>query len=63
MPDLSGVQLAKSVVSHCPSARILLFSGNAATPGLLRNATSDGYSFELLTKPVHPLKLLKALKD
>ncbi|HZP03689.1 MAG TPA: response regulator [Terracidiphilus sp.] len=62
MPDLDGVQLAIAVRACCPKTRIVLFSGNAATSGLLDRATTDGFFFELLTKPVHPTQLLKVLK-
>jgi DNA-binding NtrC family response regulator len=62
MPDQSGIQLAKAALAHCPEMRVLLFSGNAATSNLLLHAVTEGYSFELLAKPVHPVQLLKALK-
>lgn len=62
MPDLDGVRLAIAIQACCPRARIVLFSGNAATSGLLDRATSDGFFFELLTKPVHPTQLRKVLK-
>jgi hypothetical protein len=46
----------------CPNARIVLFSGNVDTASLLDDASLEGYFFEILPKPVHPLQLLKALK-
>ncbi len=61
MPDFNGIQLAKAVRSICPRARIVLFSGNVDTSSLLDDASVDGYFFEILAKPVHPLKLLKTL--
>ncbi|HSZ16261.1 MAG TPA: response regulator [Terracidiphilus sp.] len=61
MPDLNGIQLAKTVRSICPNARIVLFSGNVDTASLLEDASLEGYFFEILPKPVHPLHLLKAL--
>jgi DNA-binding NtrC family response regulator len=61
MPDLNGVQLAIAMRSHCPATRIILFSGQAATVDLLREAEQEGYFFELLAKPIHPRQLLKAL--
>ena len=63
MPDFDGVRLAMAIRARCPKTRIVLFSGNAATSSLLDNAVTDGFFFELLTKPVHPAKLLKALKS
>ena len=63
MPDLNGVQLAQSVRMLCPTTRIVLFSGNAATARLLQDSSGKKHSFELLAKPIHPLDLLKALKS
>jgi CheY-like chemotaxis protein len=62
MPDINGIQLAKAVRTLCPNARIVLFSGNVDTASLLDDASLEGYFFEILPKPVHPLQLLKALK-
>jgi DNA-binding NtrC family response regulator len=61
MPDLNGIQLAKAVRSICPNARIVLFSGNVDTASLLDDASLEGYFFEILPKPVHPLELLRTL--
>ena len=61
MPDFNGIELAKAVRSKCPRARIVLFSGNVDTASLLDDASLEGYFFEILAKPVHPLKLLNAL--
>jgi CheY-like chemotaxis protein len=63
MPDINGIQLAKLVRVHCPNSRIVLFSGNVDTSSLLDDASIDGYFFEVLSKPVHPVQLLKALKS
>jgi CheY-like chemotaxis protein len=63
MPDFNGIQLAKAVRSLCPNARIVLFSGNVDTANLLDDASIEGYFFEILAKPIHPVELLKALKS
>jgi DNA-binding NtrC family response regulator len=63
MPDFNGIQLAKAVRSLCPHARIVLFSGNVDTASLLDDASVEGYFFEILAKPIHPVELLKALKS
>ena len=63
MPDLNGIQLAQCVRQRCPSTRIVLFSGNAATARLLQDSSGTRHSFELLAKPIHPLELLKALRS
>jgi CheY-like chemotaxis protein len=62
MPGTNGVQVATATRSHCPRTRILLISGNAATPNLLELSLPEGSSFELLAKPIHPLNLLKILR-
>jgi len=63
MPDLNGIELAKAVRSLCPDTRIVLFSGNVDTASLLDDASVEGYFFEILAKPVHPIKLLKTLNS
>jgi CheY-like chemotaxis protein len=63
MPDFNGIQLAKAVRSLCPNARIVLFSGNVDTATLLDGASIEGYFFEILAKPIHPVELLRALKS
>lgn len=62
LPDLDGIQMALSLRLACPKLRVVLFSGNVATASLIELATGDGYSFELLTKPVHPADLLRTLR-
>lgn len=62
MPGTNGIQLAKAVSAHCPNTRIVLISGNAATPNLLDHAFGDGSPFELLSKPIHPTQLIHILK-
>jgi DNA-binding NtrC family response regulator len=63
LPDLDGIRLAKAASSLCPGTRIVLFSGNVATAPLLDLALVEGYSFELLPKPVHPSQLLRTLRS
>jgi DNA-binding NtrC family response regulator len=63
MPDFNGIQLAKAVRTLCPNARIVLFSGNVDTASLLDDASLEGYFFEILAKPIHPIQLLKALRS
>jgi len=58
LPGMSGIELAIAIGEKIPDCRILLFSGKAATAGLLARANSAGHTFELLDKPVHPSDLL-----
>jgi len=62
MPDLNGLDVADAVRTSCPGTRIVLISGNAATPNLLEHALPDGPPFELLAKPIHPTHLLRILR-
>ncbi|MGA2649223.1 MAG: response regulator [Terracidiphilus sp.] len=62
MPLLSGIELAIQVREHCPNCKVLLFSGQAATAGMLENARASGHDFEVLAKPVHPTDLLKKIR-
>jgi len=62
MPEMDGIEAAKKILEHCPGTRILLFSGQAATAGLLERARQQGYVFELLPKPLRPEILLQRLR-
>jgi DNA-binding response OmpR family regulator len=61
MPGLNGVETVLAIRELCPTTRILLFSGQAATMELLSQARNRGHEFEILPKPVHPNELLKKL--
>jgi CheY-like chemotaxis protein len=63
MPGMNGIELATLIHTMCPSCKILLFSGQASTGDLLRDAREQGQDFKLLTKPVHPTDLLAAIKE
>ncbi len=59
MPELDGVTMAIEICSTLPNVRVLLFSGQAETRDLLRNAEGRGFHFELLQKPVHPDEIIQ----
>jgi CheY-like chemotaxis protein len=63
MPKLDGVELALTIREMCPATRILLFSGQAGSAHILQEARRQGHEFEVLTKPIHPLKLLERLRQ
>jgi DNA-binding response OmpR family regulator len=63
MPELSGVDLAVSIKEKCPDCKILLFSGQAETIDLLKAARQQGHDFSLVAKPIHPLELLRRIRD
>jgi DNA-binding NtrC family response regulator len=58
MPGISGVDLAIQFKAECPACQILLFSGQANTQDLLKDARSQGNNFQLLQKPVQPSVML-----
>lgn len=61
MPGLSGVDTAKAILKEIPNCRIILFSGQAASVDLVAEASKEGYSFEVLAKPVDPDVLLNTI--
>jgi CheY-like chemotaxis protein len=63
MPRMNGVELAIAVRKLYPAARILLFSGQAGISEILLEGRRQGFEFELIAKPVHPLKLIERLKE
>jgi DNA-binding response OmpR family regulator len=58
LPAMNGVDLAVYLVKNFPGCRILLFSGQANAPEIVKSAAEKGYRFELLTKPIHPNVML-----
>jgi CheY-like chemotaxis protein len=58
MPKLNGIEAAKQIQELFPQVRIVLFSGQAATGDLLKQAREQGYDFEIVTKPIQPDALL-----
>jgi CheY-like chemotaxis protein len=63
MPDMNGIEAAINIRGFLPSCKVLLFSGQAATAGLLDEARKRGYEFEILSKPVHPQDLVAKLRQ
>jgi DNA-binding response OmpR family regulator len=63
MPNMNGVQLAIAIRKALPSVEIILLSGQAIINDLVERGRNQGYSFELLAKPIHPEKLLRRLHE
>ena len=61
MPNMNGVQLAIALSKALPATEILLLSGQAGVTEILDRGRREGYTFELIAKPVHPEKLLQRL--
>jgi CheY-like chemotaxis protein len=62
MPRMNGVDLAIAMRKMYPPTRILLFSGQAGISEILASGRNQGYEFDLVAKPIHPLKLIERLK-
>jgi CheY-like chemotaxis protein len=62
LPGMNGIELAVSIRRVFPDCKILLFSGHAASNGLMTSAISARNQFELLSKPLHPFELIKHLE-
>ena len=63
MPRMNGVDLAIAIRKMYPDARILLFSGQAGISEILLDGQRQGFEFELIAKPIHPVKLIERLKE
>ena len=63
MTQMNGIDAAIQIRKLLPKCKILLVSGDNDTSALLHNAQSQGYRFEILAKPVHPLVLFQALRS
>lgn len=63
MPRMNGVELAIALRKNFPASSILLFSGQAGISEILNEGNRQGYQFELLAKPIHPMKLIERLKQ
>jgi DNA-binding response OmpR family regulator len=63
MPKPNGIETVLAIRELCHTARILLFSGQAATTDILRDARAKGHQFELVQKPIHPDQLLKKISS
>jgi CheY-like chemotaxis protein len=61
MPGMSGIDLAIAIKQDIPDCAILLFSGQAATAGLLAKAGKAWCDFEVLLKPIHPQTLVQLI--
>lgn len=61
MPGLSGIDTAKAILKQVPKCRVILFSGQAASVDLVAESRREGYSFEVLAKPIDPDVLLNTI--
>ena len=62
MPRMNGVELAMTMSQKAPAIKILLFSGQVGISEILDAGQKRGFTFQLIAKPIHPLKLIEQLK-
>jgi len=63
MPRMNGVDLAIAIRKMLPATKVLLFSGQAGISEALLAGKRQGFEFELIPKPIHPIKLIERLKE
>jgi len=61
MPGTNGIEVCQEIHAKFPNCHIFLFSGQAATNELVREAYARGVTWELLAKPIEPEDLLARL--
>jgi len=62
LPGLNGIEVGIRVSALFPNCRVILFSGQAATLDLLKEARRSGHEFEILAKPIKPAALLAVIR-
>ncbi|HEY6467183.1 MAG TPA: response regulator [Candidatus Acidoferrales bacterium] len=62
LPGLNGIEVGIRVSTLFPNCRVILFSGQAATLDLLKDARRRGLEFEILAKPIKPAALLAVIR-
>ncbi len=63
MPRMNGIELAIAFRNQYPKTAILLFSGQAGISEILQDGKNRGYEFELIAKPIHPLRIIERLSE
>jgi DNA-binding NtrC family response regulator len=61
LPNMSGIDLAITILEEKINTKVLLFSGQSETSALVEAAERRGYNFEVMPKPVGPQYLLSRL--
>ena len=63
MPGMNGVELAIHLRQAAPACKVLLFTGQVGSSELIRDAEAAGNRFVLVQKPIHPTKLVEAIRS
>jgi two-component system OmpR family response regulator len=62
MSGMNGVELAVAFQQAHPTSRVVLITGQAGISDVLDEAERQGFAFEVLSKPIHPRKLIDELR-
>jgi DNA-binding response OmpR family regulator len=62
MPAMNGLDLAAAMEKLFPAIKVLLFSGQAGSNALLQRRHIDDAWMSIVPKPIHPEKLVEALR-
>jgi DNA-binding NtrC family response regulator len=62
LPGMNGIDVAVQISTLFPKCRVILFSGQAATLDLVRDARKHGHDFQILAKPIKPDSLLALIR-
>jgi DNA-binding response OmpR family regulator len=63
MPKLNGIEVAKRLQKSVPTAKLIVFSGQAGSAELIEKAQAEGLIFEVLAKPIRPEALLAKMRS
>jgi len=63
MKGVSGIETAGEIVRLFPRCYVVLFSGQASTVDLLKQARESGHDWEVWQKPLHPTTLVERLNN
>jgi hypothetical protein len=63
LPELSGIDLAARLKEQAQPARSCSSRVKLRLASCLKAARGEGHDFEVLAKPIHPVKLLARIRD
>ena len=63
MGVMNGVEAGMEILRAAPQCKVLFISGNADYRDFLEKATTAGFNFEILEKPIPPPELLGRISE
>ena len=63
MPGMNGTELAIAVRKMYPALKVLLFTAQVGISEILGKAEKQGFTFEVIAKPIHPRKLIQRIRN